>query len=261
MINLNGKVLAIANQNGGVGKTTTTMNLGAALYELGERVLLVDIDPQGTLTIAHNLDPDNLSSTIYNILSNPNFDIQKVILYAENGIDLIPANLDLSAAEIELLGELGRETYLRDSLKTLKGSYNFILIDCPPSLGLLTINALVAANAIIIPAVTQYLRFRGIKFLLDTVKKVRAKSNPELIPPRILPTMFQTRTVHSQEVLEELRNTFGSLVFKTVIRHTVRLAEAPLSGQSILKYNKTSPHAEAYRNLAKEVKTWLNENQ
>ncbi len=258
---LKGKVVAIANQNGGVGKTTTAMNLGAALHELGENTLLVDFDPQGTLTIAHGLDPDSLSSTIYNAFVNPDFDIREAILCSENGADLIPANIDLSAAEVELLSELGRETYLKETLKTLKDHYNFILVDCPPSLGLLTINALVAADAVIIPVVTQYLRFRGMKLLLDTLERVKARLNPGLPPPRILPTMFQSRTIHSREVLEEIRNTFGSQVFQTVIRHTVRLAEAPIGGKSILKFDSASAHAEAYRQLAKEVKTWLSVNQ
>jgi chromosome partitioning protein len=259
--NLKGKVVAIANQNGGVGKTTTAMNLGAALSELGAKVLLVDLDPQGTLTIAHGLDPDSLSSTIYDAFVHPDLDIREAILRSENGPDLIPANIDLSAAEVELLNELGRETYLKETLKTLKEPYDFILVDCPPSLGLLTINALVAADAVIIPVVTQYLRFRGMKLLLDTIEKVKARLNPALSPPRILPTMFQSRTIHSREVLEEIRNTFGSQVFKTVVRHTVRLAEAPIGGKSILTFDSASPHAEAYRQLAKEVKTWLSINQ
>lgn len=258
---INKKIIAIANQNGGVGKTTTTMNLGAALSESGESILLVDLDPQGTLTIAHGFDPDNLSNTIYTTLVDHHFDTKEAILKTENGPNLIPANLDLSAAEIELLNELGRETYLKESLKSLRDSFDFIFIDCPPSLGLLTINALVAADAIMVPVTTQYLRFRGLKLLLETIEKVRDKFNPNLPLPRILPTMFQSHTIHSREVLEELKNTFSSQVFETIIRHTVRLAEAPISGQSILKYKKASPHAEAYRNLAKEVKKWLNINQ
>jgi chromosome partitioning protein len=255
------KILAIANQSGGVGKTTTTMNLGTALAESGEKVLLVDLDPQGTLTIAHGFDPDRLSQTIYTALINPSFNIEGAILPTENGPDLIPANLDLSAAEVELLGELARETFLKRSLKNLRNSCNFILIDCPPSLGLLTINALVAADAVLMPVVTQYLRFRGMKLLLGTVEKVKDKFNPDLLPPGILPTMFQSHTIHSREVLEELRDTFGAQVFETVIRHTVKLAEAPIGGKSILKYDRASPHAEAYRQLAEEVKTWLNAHQ
>jgi len=255
------EIIAIANQNGGVGKTTTTMNLGAALSESRQSILLIDFDPQGTLTIAHGFDSDNLSNTIYNTLIDHSFNIKEAILKTENGPSLIPANLDLSAAEVELLNELGRETYLKESLKSLRASYDFIFIDCPPSLGLLTINALVAADAVIIPVTTQYLRFRGLKPLLETIERVRNKFNPNLPPPKILPTLFQSRTIHSREVLEELKDTFSSQVFKTVIRHTVRLAEAPIGGQSILKYRKASPHAEAYRNLAKEVKKWLSVNQ
>lgn len=255
------KIIAIANQNGGVGKTTTTINLGAALCELKQNILLIDLDPQGTLTIAHGFDSDNLSDTIYNVLTDHNFSIKEAILETDNGPNLIPANLDLSAAEIELLNELARERYLKERLKSLRDSYDFIIIDCSPSLSLLTINALVAADAIIIPVATQYLRFRGLKLLLETIEKVRAKFNPKLPLPRMLPTMFQSRTIHSREVLEELKDSFGSQVFKTIIRHTVRLAEAPITGQSILSYRKASPHAEAYRNLAKEVKKWLSANQ
>lgn len=255
------KIIAIANQNGGVGKTTTTMNLGAALSESGEDVLLLDLDPQGTLTIANGFDPDDLSNTIYSALTNHHFNIRKAILETKNGPNLIPANLDLAASEVELLSELGREMYLRERLKPLRDSYNLILLDCPPSLGLLTINALVAADAIIVPVATQYLRFRGLKLLLETIGKVRDKFNPSLPLPKILPNMFQSNTIHSREILEELKDTFTSQVFETVIRHTVRLAEAPINGQSILKYDKSSEHAEAYRNLAKEVKIWLDKNQ
>ena len=253
--------IAIANQNGGVGKTTTTMNLGAALAEAGDRILLVDLDPQGTLTIAHGFDPDGLSNTIYTALVDSSFDVKQAILHTVNGPDLIPANLDLSAAEVELLNEIGRETFLKDALRPIASNYDFVLIDCPPSLGLLTINGLVAANVIIIPVATQYLRFRGLKLLLETIQRVRDKFNPSLPPPHFLPTMFQARTIHSREVVEELHNTFPSQVFDTVIRYTVRLAEAPINGQSILKYEKASQHAEAYRMLAKEVKSWLNVNQ
>ena len=258
---INKKIIAIANQNGGVGKTTTTMNLGAALSESRESILLIDFDLQGTLTIAHGFDSDNLSNTIYNALIDHDFNIKKTILKTGNGPNLIPANLDLSAAEVELLNKLGRETYLKESLKSLRASYDFIFIDCPPSLGLLTIDALVAADAVIIPVTTQYLRFRGLKLLLETIGKVRDKFNHSLPPPKILPTMFQSHTIHSREVLEELKNTFGCQVFETVILHTVRLAEAPISGQSILKYEKTSPHAEAFCNLGKEVEAWLSVNQ
>ena len=158
-----------------------------------------------------------------------------------NGPDLIPANLDLAAAEVELMGRLARETTLKDVMAPVKRDYRFIIVDCPPSLGLLTINALVAADAVIVPVATQYLRFRGMKLLLNTLDQVKTKFNRELLPPRILPSMFQGRTVHSREVLEELRSTFGGQVFDTVIRHTVRLAEAPMAGRSILYFENASP--------------------
>ena len=249
-------LIAVANQNGGVGKTTTAMNLGASLAESKDGVLLVDLDPQGTLTIAHGLDPDECQTTIYDALVQ-GADVRTPIVRTENGPDLIPANLDLAAAEVELMGRLARETTLKDVVAPLKRDYRFIIVDCPPSLGLLTINALVAADAVIVPVATQYLRFRGMKLLLDTLDQVKTKFNRELLPPRILPSMFQGRTVHSREVLEELRSTFGGQVFDTVIRHTVRLAEAPMSGRSILHFENASPHADAFRQLAEEVRSWL----
>ena len=249
-------LVAVANQNGGVGKTTTTMNLGASLAEGQDSVLLVDLDPQGTLTIAHGLDPDECSPTIYDVLVQGT-DIREPITSTQNGPDLIPANLDLAAAEVELMGRLSRETCLKEVIAPARDRYRFIIIDCPPSLGLLTINALVAADAVIVPVATQYLRFRGLKLLLGTLDQVKTKFNHRLPPPRILPNMFQGRTVHSKEVLEELRGAFGPQVFETVIRHTVRLAEAPMAGKSIIYFERASTHAEAFRYLAKEVRQWL----
>ena len=249
-------MIAVANQNGGVGKTTTAMNLGASLAESKDGVLLVDLDPQGTLTIAHGLEPDECQTTIYDALVQ-GADVRTPIVSTESGPDLIPANLDLAAAEVELMGRLSRETTLKDVMAPVKRDYRFIIVDCPPSLGLLTINALVAADAVIVPVATQYLRFRGMKLLLDTLDQVKTKFNRELLPPRILPSMFQGRTVHSREVLEELRSTFGGQVFDTVIRHTVRLAEAPMAGRSILSFENSSPHADAFRQLAQEVRSWL----
>ena len=252
----NPALIAVANQNGGVGKTTTTMNLGASLAERDGAVLLVDLDPQGTLTIAHGLDPDECASTIYDVLVR-GVDARTLIMPTESGPDLIPANLDLAAAEVELMGRLSRETCLKEVIGALREDYSFIIVDCPPSLGLLTINALVAADAVIVPVATQYLRFRGMKLLLGTLEQVRTKFNGELRGPRILPSMFQGRTIHSKEVLDELRGTFGDQVFDTVIRHTVRLAEAPMAGRSILYFERASPHAEAFRQLAVEVRAWL----
>lgn len=257
------KIVAIANQNGGVGKTTTTMNLGAGLQESGVRTLLVDLDPQATLTIANGFDPDRVEFTVYDALHRKDdeasgFDISQAVLHPNGGGDLLPANLDLAAAEVELHTELGREHFLKNALQALKSTYEVILIDCPPSLGHLTINALTAAEGVIIPVTTQYLRFRGLKLLLDTIKKVKTRNlNPTLPPPRILPSMFQVNTLHSKEVLDELKETFGDQVFNSVVRHTVRLAEAPIAGQSILRYQPGSSYAQAYRDLAEEVKAWL----
>ena len=175
-----GKTISIANQKGGTGKTTTTLNLGAALGEAGKEVLLIDFDPQAALTLAHGINPLGLKQTIYDLLLDPSLQPSEMVTCPENEPDLIPANIDLAGAEVELLGEIGRETFLREKLRPLATSYDFILIDCPPSLGLLTINALAAADEVLIPVQTQYFAFKALQQLLQIIKKVRAKSNPKL---------------------------------------------------------------------------------
>ena len=216
------RIYAIAQQKGGVGKTTTTINLGAALVEQQKRVLCVDLDPQGALTA---------------------------------GLDLIPANIDLAAAEIELIAEPGRERILGEKLRTAFKKYEYILIDCPPSLGLLTLNALAAATDVLIPIQTQYFALRGMDLLLQTIEKVQQRINPSLKVAGILPTMFDQRTLHSREVLEELRSVYGDQLFQTIIPHTIKLADSNMAGEPILKMLSQSPASEAYRNLAKELIT------
>lgn len=263
MVQHMGRVIAIANQKGGTGKTTTTLNLGAALSEAEERVLLVDFDPQAALTLGHGLDPHTLEQTIYDALLDQDLALSEIVIPTENGPDLAPANLDLAGAEVELLNEIGREMFLKEKLKAVQDAYNFVLIDCPPSLGILTINALAAANEVLIPVQVQYFAFKALQHLLNIVNKVKAKANPGLEIAGFLPTMYQTRTIHSREVVGELESTFPDKIFDVVVKKTVKFPDsvvvtqedfdAPPKPHSILRYDPTSEHAEAYRKLAKEI--------
>lgn len=247
------KIYTVANQKGGVGKTTTVVNLGIALAEQGRKVLLVDMDPQGALSINLGGDPDQLEKTVYTVLLDPDFDLREAIVSTELGVDLLPSNLDLSAAEVELISEIGRESILREVLNRVKESYDFVIIDTPPSLGLLTINALVAADEVIIPLQTQFMAAKGITLLLRTISKVRDKLNKNLKVAGILPTMFDGRTLHAKEVVKEIRETFGEAVFGVVIKQSVRFAEAPITGKPLLLYASDHQGAQAYRELAKEI--------
>ncbi len=248
------RIYAVAQQKGGVGKTTTVINLGAALVESGRRVLVVDLDPQGALTAGVGENPPALSSTIYDVLRNSAICIRTVILKTSSGMELAPANIDLAAAEIELTNEPGRERILAEKLGPVTGDdFDFVLIDCPPSLGLLTLNALTAATDVLIPVQTQYFALRGLDLLFGTIQKVKSRINPGLEIRGILPTMVDTRTIHSREVLEELRNTYGPQVCKTVIPQTIKIADAQVAAQSIHRFAPTSPAATAYRELAREV--------
>jgi len=247
------KIYALAQQKGGVGKTTTTINLGAALVERGRKVLLVDMDPQGALSAGLGIDPLSLKETIYDALRTPGFDISRVTISTETGCDLIPANIDLSASEIELVSEPGRERILKEKLTPTMGKYDYILIDCPPSLSLLTLNALAAASGVIIPVQTQYFALRGMDLLFRTIDKVQKRINPALKIVGILPTMHDARTVHAREVLEELRHTYTGQVCDTAIPLTVKLPDSAMAGQSIMKFNPGSPATEAYRHLAEEI--------
>ena len=247
------RIYALAQQKGGVGKTTTAINLGATLRERGHRVLLLDIDPQGALSAGLGLDPLSLDRTIYDVLRSARSNLADVIRQTDSGCDLAPANIDLAAAEIELVSEPGREQILKGKLEGVTGKYDYILIDCPPSLSLLTLNALTAAHGVIIPVQTQYFALRGMDLLFSTIEKVRARLNPKLIIAGILPTMYDARTTHGREVLEELRETYGAQLFETVIPLTVKLADSAMAGKSIISFHQQSPAAAAYRALAEEV--------
>lgn len=244
------KVLAFANQKGGVAKTTTTLNLGVAFQELGYRVLAVDMDPQSNLTMSLGLDPDSVRPTMYDVLVN-RVGIEEVLVRRE--LDVAVSSIDLAAAEIALSSLIGRERSLSKALMQVSNRYDYIFIDTPPSLGLLTINALTASDAVIVPVQCEYLSLRGLAQLEKTLDLVRENLNPSVHIAGILPTMYDSRTVHGREAVEVLRSSFGGLVFQTVIRKTIRFAEAPVKGESVLKYAPTSEAAQVYRRLAKEV--------
>jgi chromosome partitioning protein len=249
-----GRILALANQKGGVGKTTTAINLGAALAEQGERVLLVDMDPQGALSVGLGLNPMALDQTVYNLLMDPKADVDGAIEQTKlDGLELLPSNIDLAAAEVLLVGEVAREQALARVLRPLRDRYDHVLIDCPPSLGLLTVNALTAADGVLVPLECEYFALRGMALLMDTIEKVRERLNPDLEVVGILATMYDARTVHGREVLARVEDAFGDRVFRTVITKTIRFAEAPVAGESILSYAGSSSGAAAYRELAKEV--------
>jgi chromosome partitioning protein len=246
-------VIAIANQKGGVGKTTTTINLGAALAELGRRTLLVDMDPQSALSGAMGLDSHNLQQTVYDVIIDSRVPIQNVIRSVRSNLDVVPSNIDLAAAEVELISAIGREYILKEALAPVIDQYDYVLIDAPPSLGLLTINALTAADQVIIPLQCEYLALRGMRFLLETIEKVKSKLNPQLEIRGILGTMYNMRTLHAQEVMDEIRSLFGNKVFDIVIKSSIRFAEAPLAHQPILEYDPRHDGAVAYRRLAEVI--------
>ena len=243
-------VIAFANQKGGVAKTTSTLNLAVALAEEGYRVLVVDMDPQGNLTMSQGFNPDQIERSMFDVLVH-RLPIDQVIQEAE--VDLAVSSIDLAGAELALSSMIGRERALEKALGPVKDRYDFILLDTPPSLGLLTINALVASNGVIVPVQCEYLSLRGLVQLENTLSMIRENLNPEVGIQGILPTMFDGRTLHAREAVEILQENFGELVFKTRIKKTVRYAEAPVKGSSILKYDPTGNAAEAYRELAKEV--------
>lgn len=247
-------VIAMCNQKGGVGKTTTTINLGAALAEVGRRVLLVDFDPQGSLSVGLGVNPHTLDVSIYDLLLRRDTDVHDVIQPSGvESMDLLPANIDLSAAEVQLVSEVAREQTLRRVLAKVRHDYDIVIIDCAPSLGLLTVNALTACDKVIMPLECEFFALRGIALLTDTIEKVTERLNPELEILGILGTMFDARTLHSREVLQRVVEAFGELVFHTVIKRTIKFPETTVAGEPITTYAPASPGAVAYRQLAREV--------
>jgi chromosome partitioning protein len=249
---LNGKakVIAFANQKGGVAKTTTTLNLAVAFVEEGHRVLCVDMDPQGNLTMSQGIDPDSLEQSMFDVLVH-DLSIREVIRRRE--VDIACASIDLAGAEIAMSTKIGRERSLDRALRPISEDYDFICIDTPPSLGLLTINALTAADKVIVPVQCEYLSMRGLIQLQNTLAMIQENLNPDVAIAGILPTMVDTRTLHAKEAIEILEENFGDRVFGARIKKTVRFAEAPVKGMSVLRYDPSGPAADAYRQLAKEV--------
>jgi chromosome partitioning protein len=244
------KVIAFANQKGGVAKTTTTLNLAAAFVEEGHRVLCVDMDPQGNLTMSQGIDPDSLEQSMFDVLV---YDLPMREVIRSREVDVACASIDLAGAEIAMSTKIGRERSLDKALKGVESDYDFICIDTPPSLGLLTINALTAADKVIVPVQCEYLSMRGLIQLQNTLSMIQENLNPNVDIAGILPTMVDTRTLHAKEAIEILEENFGDRVFGARIRKTVRFAEAPVKGMSVLKYDPTGTAADAYRQLAKEV--------
>jgi chromosome partitioning protein len=244
------EVIAFANQKGGVAKTTTTLNLAVAFAESGYRVLCIDLDPQGNLTMSQGIDPDKVEKSLYDVLVN-DMPISEIIVKRE--IDIAVASIDLAGAEIAMSTKIGRERTLEKALKEVHGDYDFVCIDTPPSLGLLTINALTAANKVIVPVQCEYLSMRGLVQLQNTLRMIQENLNPEVRIEGILPTMLDTRTIHAKEAVEILEENFGDLVFRSRIKKAIKFAEAPVKGASVLKYDSESSAANYYRDLAKEV--------
>jgi len=248
------RVIALANQKGGSGKTTTTANLGACLGEQGQRVLLLDFDPQGNLTLSMGHDVEGLPRTVYTALMDPGVPLSDCrVATSVPGVDLVPANIDLCGAEIQLVAEMGREKILAQRLAPLHGEYDYVLIDCPPSLGLLVLNAMTAASEVLVPLQASFLALRGLGMLVETVEKARARVNPELRLGGILLTMLDPRTLHGRQVEEIARQRFGEQVFSTVIQRSVRFDEATVQGEPMVVYAGDSRWAGQYREFAREV--------
>lgn len=247
-------IISMCNQKGGVGKTTSTINMGACLAEYGRKVLLVDLDPQGALSAGLGLTHDDIKDTIYDVMLDSHTSIHSAIQHTGvSGLDLVPANIDLSAAEIQMVNEVGREHTLARALRPVRRDYDFIIIDCQPSLGLLTVNALACSQGVIIPMECEFFSLRGLALLTDTVEKVSDRINFDLEVMGILVTMFDRRTKHAREVMSRVVDYFGDKVFDTVITRTVRFPETSVAGEPITTWAPSSPATQQYRNLAKEV--------
>jgi chromosome partitioning protein len=250
----NARIISMCNQKGGVGKTTTTINLGAALAEHGRKVLLVDFDPQGSLSVGLGMNPHELEMTVYNLLMQRDVTLEDVIVSTDvPGMDLLPSNIDLAAAEVQLVNEVAREQTLSRVIQDAVNEYDVILIDCQPSLGLLTVNALTASHGVIVPLECEYFALRGVALLKTTIDKVRERLNPKLQIDGVLGTMFDGRTLHGREVMERLVEAWGDAVFHTVIRRTVKFSDSTVAGEPITTYASASTGADAYRTLAREV--------
>lgn len=248
------RIIAMVNQKGGVGKTTSTINLGAALAEAGRKVLLVDFDPQGALSAGFGTNPHELDVTVYNVLMDRKVDIRDAIIHTDvENIDILPANIDLSAAEVQLVNEVAREQVLASALRKVEDDYDVVLIDCQPSLGLLTVNALTAAHGVIIPLICEFFALRAVALLVETIDKVQDRLNPGLQVDGVLATMYDARTLHGREVLARLVEAFGDKVFETVIKRTIKFADASVAAEPITSYASNHQGAESYRRLAKEL--------
>ncbi len=248
------RIIALCNQKGGVGKTTTTINLGAALADYGRKVLVVDFDPQGAASVGLGVNPNALDTTIYNLLMERSVTFADVVRSTTvEGLDLLPANIDLSAAEVQLVGEVARESILSRVLRQAEEDYDVILVDCQPSLGLLTVNALTAAHGVLIPLECEFFALRGVALLIETVEKVRDRLNPRLQVDGILATMHDPRTLHSREVLARVNEAFGDQLLHTVIGRTVKFPDSSVAAEPITSYAPTHPGAHAYRQLAREL--------
>lgn len=249
----NTKIVAIINQKGGVGKSTTAINLAAALGEMGKQVLLVDLDPQGNCSSGLGIEKSLIQQCIYDVLLN-DVPIEDVVIPdITEGVDIAPATINLAGAEVELVAEMARENRLKDAVGSMRGRYDFVLVDCPPSLGLLTVNALVAADKLLIPIQCEFYALEGVTKLLESMKRVKSRLNPTLDIYGILLTMYDSRTTLSKQVVDEVREYFGRLVFSTPIPRTVKLSEAPSFGQPITQYDPKGRGALSYIELAKEV--------
>ncbi len=248
------RVIALCNQKGGVGKTTTAINLAAALAEYGRRVLVVDFDPQGAASVGLGVQPHELDRTVYNLIMDRGIDYTEVLRpTAVPGLDLLPANIDLSAAEVQLVSEVARESALSRALRPALDSYDEIIVDCQPSLGLLTVNALTAAHGVLIPLECEFFALRGVALLVETIEKVRDRLNPRLQVDGILATMYDSRTLHAREVVARVHEAFGDKLFQTVIARTVKFPDATVAAEPITTYAPSHTGAEAYRQLAREL--------